>query len=321
MASLTIQIDDATQAGVITGRVLIGRKPFNTIAIDHPAVSRLHAWIERRDGAWWIGDCGARNGTFVNARRITRRTRLEDGDRITVAHATLVYHDRDDLPAGAAPIRLEQADDRLTADHNGFLFDCACGAPTWVPNHLAGRVQTCGHCHQQVQIPPAPAANLSDAPPADDAPPILCSICQCPISRGESQTHCPDCGLAFHGECWEENLGCSAYGCSQVNVLAEPQAPARPPLPNVAPAFADADALAAPARGIPWDYALLGGGVLGGALGILAFGIPSLAILIVAMSYIPRAPRERRMITSLAAVVSVAGLAAGLAASYLWWLK
>src|SRR4051812_41389148 len=48
----------------------------------------------------------------------------------------------------------------------------------------------------------------------------LCSICQTPIEPGEERTACPSCHLTFHAQCWEENLGCSAYGCDQVNVLA-----------------------------------------------------------------------------------------------------
>ena len=41
----------------------------------------------------------------------------------------------------------------------------------------------------------------------------LCSICQTNIIAGEGVLMCPYCGLPFHGECWDENRGCSAYGC------------------------------------------------------------------------------------------------------------
>ena len=41
----------------------------------------------------------------------------------------------------------------------------------------------------------------------------LCSICQTGIVSGEEMVNCPDCGLPFHLECWQENQGCSAYGC------------------------------------------------------------------------------------------------------------
>lgn len=41
----------------------------------------------------------------------------------------------------------------------------------------------------------------------------LCSICQTTIIAGEETVLCPYCNLPFHGECWDENRGCSAYGC------------------------------------------------------------------------------------------------------------
>src|SRR5690606_8443246 len=185
--------------------------------------------------------------------------------------------------------RLEQANDRLLADHSGFLIDCACGAPTWAPNFLAGRERKCGHCGQAIRIPPAPvaeAASEAAAEPADapgGAERIICSICQCPIGPTDERMQCPECGLEFHTECWEENLGCSAYGCSQVNVLdPEAKAAAQPamPSPEAGPAGEDlAVATATQAQAVPWEYALLGGSVLAAALGVLAFGVLSLVML------------------------------------------
>lgn len=40
-----------------------------------------------------------------------------------------------------------------------------------------------------------------------------CSICLSVIISGEDVIQCPYCQLPFHAECWEENKGCSAYGC------------------------------------------------------------------------------------------------------------
>lgn len=329
MASLIIQTDGRCQAGVITGRVLIGRKPFNTIALDHPAVSRIHAWIERRDGQFWIGDCGGRNGTYVNGVRIDRLVALRDGDEIHIARTSILFRDSDDLPARAEPIRLEQADDRLMADHSGFLIDCACGAPTWAPNFLAGRERKCGHCGQMIRIPAAPVAQRPAVEAKTEeastaASRIVCSICQCPIGPGDQRTQCPGCGLEFHTECWEENLGCSAYGCSQVNAL-DPDAKAAQQAvmpPPVDPAVEEAAvAAAAQVQAVPWEYVLLGGSVLGAALGVLAFGLPSLALAMAGSYYLAKAPRDRRMIVLAGLALSLAGLATGVIVSYLWWLR
>lgn len=53
-----------------------------------------------------------------------------------------------------------------------------------------------------------------------------CSICQSAIITGEHVVYCPDCALPFHHECWQENGGCSAYGCKSAprTVKAEPAA-------------------------------------------------------------------------------------------------
>ncbi len=60
-------------------------------------VSRPHARLTRRDGAWLIEDCGSTGGTFVNGTPLDRGTRreLHDGDLVELAKgapgATLVF--------------------------------------------------------------------------------------------------------------------------------------------------------------------------------------------------------------------------------------
>lgn len=45
-----------------------------------------------------------------------------------------------------------------------------------------------------------------------------CSICQSGIIAGERVLYCPKCALPFHVECWDENKGCSSYGCEAAPV-------------------------------------------------------------------------------------------------------
>jgi hypothetical protein len=48
----------------------------------------------------------------------------------------------------------------------------------------------------------------------------VCNICSYPIEQQlEKKTVCSACGLPFHSECWHEIGGCSAYGCTNVNLL------------------------------------------------------------------------------------------------------
>lgn len=69
--------------------------------------------------------------------------------------------------------------------------------------------------------PATPPARISesDGPPRTDT---ICGACQSPIGTLEPTTTCPDCGVAFHADCWTENRGCSSYGCKQVGILAPP---------------------------------------------------------------------------------------------------
>lgn len=47
-------------------------------------VSRRHCEIIQEGGHVWVQDCGSRNGTWVNGRRISDRTELKSGDRLLV---------------------------------------------------------------------------------------------------------------------------------------------------------------------------------------------------------------------------------------------
>lgn len=64
--------------------IRIGRKSSNTIAIDHPKVSREHATIVMHDSAVVVTDLGSSNGTQVNATQLSAPHTLKDGDEITI---------------------------------------------------------------------------------------------------------------------------------------------------------------------------------------------------------------------------------------------
>jgi serine phosphatase RsbU (regulator of sigma subunit) len=60
---------------------LIGRQPENHLILRDSRVSRSHARIVVEHGAYVLEDNGSRHGTFVNGKRIKRRT-LENTDRV-----------------------------------------------------------------------------------------------------------------------------------------------------------------------------------------------------------------------------------------------
>ena len=45
----------------------------------------------------------------------------------------------------------------------------------------------------------------------------ICPYCKTEIKEGEAVKVCPSCGIAHHESCWEENRGCTTFGCSEQN--------------------------------------------------------------------------------------------------------
>ena len=71
-------------------RMVIGRSPKAEIFLDDVTVSRDHAVLVHRHGAWWLDDNGSLNGTYVNRKRVDSH-RLEDGDELQVGKYKLAY--------------------------------------------------------------------------------------------------------------------------------------------------------------------------------------------------------------------------------------
>src|SRR5688572_4455056 len=87
----------------LTDRALIGRRPFNTLIVPDPTVSRIHAWIGQRDRDFVLFDSGSRTGTLLNGQRVTQPIALHDGDEIRIGFGTITYLQTDDLPPDLPP--------------------------------------------------------------------------------------------------------------------------------------------------------------------------------------------------------------------------
>ena len=48
-----------------------------------------------------------------------------------------------------------------------------------------------------------------------DAVGKTCPYCRFPVKEGEELLVCSACRVPHHADCWQENGGCTAYGCSQ----------------------------------------------------------------------------------------------------------
>jgi pSer/pThr/pTyr-binding forkhead associated (FHA) protein len=90
--TITVDVDDQNPA------VTIGRSNDNNLALpDDPDVSRRHARLVRRDGAWWLEDLGSSNGTFAGefsrAVRVTTPVRIIPGDIFRLGFTRLRLED------------------------------------------------------------------------------------------------------------------------------------------------------------------------------------------------------------------------------------
>src|SRR5579863_3798496 len=73
-------------------RISLGRSSAAELSFpDDGGLSRQHLAIERDADGWALRDLGSKNGTILNGAKVTERTRLKPGDRITAGHLILVY--------------------------------------------------------------------------------------------------------------------------------------------------------------------------------------------------------------------------------------
>jgi len=67
------------------------------------------------------------------------------------------------------------------------------------------------------------AADLQVAPAGPRDGGKRCGVCQTQIAELEPVGRCPRCEALHHAECWNENGGCSSYGCELAQqVVKEP---------------------------------------------------------------------------------------------------
>lgn len=86
--------------------LVLGRSSKADVVVNDRFLSRLHARLFRRDGAWFLEDLGSRNTTFLNDRPLGEPTAVAAGDVIRLAESRIVLEDE----ASAA-----RADDGLEA--------------------------------------------------------------------------------------------------------------------------------------------------------------------------------------------------------------
>jgi hypothetical protein len=69
----------------------IGRSRECDVVVEDPNVSRRHAEVRPRGGAWVLSDLGSTNGTRLNGRRVDRPEVVRTGDQIEVGTALITF--------------------------------------------------------------------------------------------------------------------------------------------------------------------------------------------------------------------------------------
>ncbi|HEY1275715.1 MAG TPA: FHA domain-containing protein, partial [Thermoleophilaceae bacterium] len=67
--------------------LILGRGPDCDCVLSHPTVSRRHARLRRRGGAWLLTDLGSTNGTGLNGWRVGEEVEVRPGDRVSFGGA------------------------------------------------------------------------------------------------------------------------------------------------------------------------------------------------------------------------------------------
>jgi hypothetical protein len=78
--------------------IVLGRSNSADFAIDDERMSRHHARIASRDGAWTIEDLGSANGTRLNGVDVTQARPLAHGDEIGVGRTTMRFELLEEIP-------------------------------------------------------------------------------------------------------------------------------------------------------------------------------------------------------------------------------
>ncbi|HEX8911310.1 MAG TPA: FHA domain-containing protein, partial [Humisphaera sp.] len=168
MAILIVEHNGGKRGAVLPDRVLIGRRSMNHLVLEDPAVSRMHAWVERWENAWVLTDMRSRTGTRVNGQPVGKYKPLTDGDVIELGSARLTFRTADRVPLDVEPFELPRVP-TVSAKDVGIRFDCpTCWAPMWAAAEFAGNAGACVFCGNTFVVP-----RESIAPPPPPPPPAV----------------------------------------------------------------------------------------------------------------------------------------------------
>ena len=113
MASLRLVPVSGQPIEVVKDQSIVGRDPSCEIVVSDGSVSRRHARLERRAGAWWVVDQASANGTYLNSLRIAEQA-LKSGQELRFGTLAFRVDLREDPEATVATPLQAVKDDSAT---------------------------------------------------------------------------------------------------------------------------------------------------------------------------------------------------------------
>jgi hypothetical protein len=127
--------------------VVLGREESAEVSLQDPEMSRRHAGISWRDGAYVLEDLRSTNGTYLNGTLIRAPQQLNNGDTIGVGHTVVEF----EWPAGAQPRQPVYEEPRYSAQPQQPAYqEPRYSAPTPPP---------------PMPLPPSPPPPMAAPPP------------------------------------------------------------------------------------------------------------------------------------------------------------
>lgn len=90
MARLTVKDSERTYP-LVDHEYVIGRSATNSICLNDPSISAIHARLYRGPDGYILEDLHSRNGTYINDERVDRQV-LKENDCIRIGTSELIYH-------------------------------------------------------------------------------------------------------------------------------------------------------------------------------------------------------------------------------------
>jgi sigma-B regulation protein RsbU (phosphoserine phosphatase) len=136
----------------LSGETLVlGRSSKADVVVNDRFLSRLHARLTQRDGAWVLEDLGSRNTTWLNDRPLGGPTVVQAGDVIRLAESHVRVEDEAAVTRGDDGLEAGELSARtILRPASAFLFP---GGETSASSQAAGRLRLLNEVHRRLASP------------------------------------------------------------------------------------------------------------------------------------------------------------------------